>query len=412
MRSRSVWLGIALVALLSICFPVVGSASERAAARIQYVSDEVLVRLSPSVDAQAFARASRLRDNLAATDRLGKDPIYRFKIADGDTPPSKVLKLLRNPQVLYAEPNYLGQLPEARQRSSWVVGGDDNQYWNQWAPAKMHLPEAHAITEGAGVTVAILDTGVDTQHPQLRKQLVAGYDFVGLDADPSEEGAYGVDAAYGHGTHVAGLVALAAPQARIMPLRTLNSAGFGTIWSQVQALRYAADHGAKVINLSYSFALPSLVMADLLSRLTCARGADAVCRAATQPGVVVVAAAGNSGLASPEYPAGSNAPGLVAVGATTSADTIASFSNYGSWVQVGAPGDHILSTIPGGGFASWSGTSMASPLAAGTIALVRSRFPQLRPSEAAVQVKTTAVSLPFKIRRRVDAVKALTLVVR
>jgi subtilisin family serine protease len=376
---------------------------------VRYVSDDILVRLAPGVDARAFAKAKQLRDEPQSIERLGTLPIYRFKIADGDTPPAKAFKLNADPRVIYAEPNYQTQLPEARQRSSWVVG-DASGYQEQWAPEQLRLAEAHAISEGAGIIVAVLDTGVDTQHPLLRDRLLSGYDFVDGDADPSEEGTYGVDAAYGHGTHVAGLIALAAPAVQILPLRTLDTGGVGTIWGQVEALRYAVDHGATVINLSYSFALPSLALADMLSRVTCSRGADAVCQSATQPGAVVVAAAGNSGLSIPEYPAGSNAPGVVAVGATTAASTIAPFSNYGSWVQVAAPGDGVVSSIPGGGYAAWSGTSMATPLAAGTVALIRAHFPELRPSEAVAQLKTTSDPLRLSIRRRVDAVNALTIV--
>jgi subtilisin family serine protease len=195
-----------------------------------------------------------------------------------------------------------------------------------------------------------------------------------------------------------------------MPLRTLDRNGIGTIWTQVQALRYAVNHGASVINLSYSFDLPSLVLADVLSRLTCSRGAEIQCQSPTRPGVVVVSAAGNSGLSYREYPAADSAPGLLAVGATTNTDVLAAFSNYGSWVPLAAPGEDILSTIPGGGYATWSGTSMAAPLAAGTVALVRSLYPALRPSEAVVQVKTTAAPMSAKIRRRVDAASALSLV--
>lgn len=410
MARHAIWLRCVVVLVLLAAFPSFGEAAPYARARIRYVSDDILVRLAPGVDAQAFAKAKRLRDDPQSIERLGALPMYRFKIADGDTPPAKAFKLNAGPQVIYAEPNYQTQLPEARQRSSWVVG-DASAYQEQWAPEQMRLDEAHTISEGAGITVAILDTGVDPEHPLLRDRLLAGYDFVDGDDDPSEEGAYGVDAAYGHGTHVAGLIALTAPQAQILPVRTLDRDGVGTIWGQIQGLRYAVDHGASVINLSYSFASPSLALADVLSRITCTRGAEAICQSATRPGAVVVAAAGNSGTSTPEYPAGSNAPGVLGVGATTAADTIAPFSNYGSWVQVAAPGDGIVSSIPGGGYAAWSGTSMAAPLTAGTIALIRARFPDLRPSEAAVQLKTSGDPLKLTIRRRVDAVRALTRLV-
>jgi hypothetical protein len=113
--------------------------------------------------------------------------------------------------------------------------------------------------------VAVLDTGVDRLHPALAGHLAAGYDFVDGDADPSEQRMPGMEQAYGHGTHVAGLVALAAPEATILPLRTLTADGVGTVWTQVQALRYAAEQGADVINLSFSMGVRSETLADVLA---------------------------------------------------------------------------------------------------------------------------------------------------
>jgi thermitase len=310
---------------------------------------------------------------------------------------------------VYAEPNYIGELPEARQRSSWVVGDGVAGYAAQWAPSALRLPEAHAITSGANVIVAVLDTGVDLNHPALAGHLVPGYDFVDMDADTSERGVYGSDIAYGHGTHVAGLVALAAPDAAIMPLRTLGPDGIGTIWMQVQAIRYAINHGADVINLSYSFSDRSQVLDDALAQATCTTAMDDDCRAKIRPGAIVVAASGNSGSNDREYPAADQLPGVLAVAASTEANTLATFSTYGSWVQVAAPGDRILSSVPGGGYAIWSGTSMAAPLAAGSAALVRAAYPGLRPVETVTRLVTTAAPLAGLVRHRVDAAAALKL---
>jgi subtilisin family serine protease len=112
-------------------------------------------------------------------------------------------------------------------------------------------------------------------------------------------------------------------------------------------------------------------------------------------------------MSSREYPAADPTPGILAVGASTSADTLASFSTYGAWVQVAAPGDNIFSTIPGGSYATWSGTSMAAPLAAGTVALLRAANPTLRPTDSVTRVATTAAAIDAPIRRRVDAAAAL-----
>jgi subtilisin family serine protease len=122
---------------------------------------------------------------------------------------------------------------------------------------------------------------------------------------------------------------------------------------------------------------------------------------------VVVAAAGNSGASIREYPAADNASGLLAVAASTEADALAAFSTYGSWVRVAAPGDRVLSSIPGGKYATWSGTSMAAPIVAGVTALTRAAYPGLRPTDTVTRVATTAAQIKADVRKRVDAAEAV-----
>lgn len=367
-----------------------------------YVPNEVLVKLNPGVLASVVALAY----GLLATplDQLGSLPIYRMRILDGISPVLKAATLeldLLNLGVVYAEPNYIGQVPEGRQRSSWVQSGDESTYQGQWAPDKIRLPEAHTLTRGAGVTVAVLDTGADLDHPALAGRLVQGYDFVDGDLQPAEEGVHGQDVGYGHGTHVAGLVALAAPDAQIMPLRVLKPDGTGDSWLVAEALRYAGSNGADVINLSYSlkYSSSSKVVGDVLSQVT--SGPD---------GAVVVAAAGNSGPSqAKEYPAGQGTPEVLAVAASTQADTLAGFSTRGSWVHLAAPGEDILSSVPDNIYGALSGTSMATPLVAGTAALVRARFPGMSPAQVAAQIKNTAAPIQAPVPRRLDAAAALGL---
>jgi thermitase len=370
-----------------------------------YVSGEVLVRLAPGASVRDLARRYRLKAPDSGEVQIDRHPIYRLAITDGSSPKDKSAALAKDTKVQYVEPNYIGQAPEARQRSSWAVGGDDgaSAYLTQWAPAKLRLGRAYGVTRGAGVTIAILDTGVDRSHPALEGRLEDGYDFIDNDDDPSEVGTAGVDIAFGHGTHVAGLLALAAPEARIMPLRTLGPDGVGTIWDQVRALRYAVAKGAVVINLSWSFPVRSATLDDILAEVTCAKIVDTRCRSRTRPGAVVVAAAGNSGANAPEYPAASRLPGVMAVAASTESDTLATFSTYGSWVTLAAPGDHIVSSVPGGGYASWSGTSMAAPLAASVVALLRSAKASDKPTEVIVRLVTTGTVITGPVQRRVDA---------
>ena len=404
MRHRYVWFYnrvstiVVLITLIVATMPVRVSAVNST----DYVANEVLVKLNPLANILNIVTAYGLDPNIGPNDQLGSRPIYRLRIIDGTSPPEKAAALALDPLVVYAEANYIGQEPEGVYESGWSKGGnDDTGYKTQWAPDMIRLPEAHSVSRGAGVTVAVLDTGADLTHPALAGRLVQGFDFVDLDTDPNEEGVYGQDVAYGHGTHVAGLVALAAPDAKIMPLRILKPDGTGNSWLLAQAIRYATDYQVGVINLSYSVQHRSLLIDDVLSVAT-----------SVQPGSVVTAAAGNSGGTAPEYPAAEGVPGLLAVAASTRSDSLATFSTRGAWVHVAAPGESIVSSVPldsGSAYATWSGTSMAAPLTAGSAALVRAAQPNLRPAEVAQQIVVTSATIRGSVPHRIDAAAAVGL---
>jgi subtilisin family serine protease len=284
----------------------------------------------------------------------------------------------------------------------------------------IRLPEAHTVTRGAGITVAVLDTGVDAAHPALAGRLVNGYDFVDLDSDPSEVGSTEQNLHYGHGTHVAGLVALVAPEARIMPLRVLDENGSGDIWVLAEALAYAINpdgdlntaDGADVINLSLSTVHETNLLAEIVAAVTCERdddpGEDDDCLVSPdQHGAVVVAAAGNSGSSTPEYPAAEGVIGSLSVAASTQTDTLASFSNFGSWVHVAAPGEGILSSVPNGEYAVWSGTSMATPLVAGEAALVRAANPGYTAASIVGHIVSKSEGINGPVSKRIDVAAAL-----
>jgi subtilisin family serine protease len=384
----------------------------RAAEDSAYVPGEVIARLVPPLlgSVESLLQTISSRFGLQVLDRLDGLPVFRLKIVNNALSAPALTDLLDAvPGVLYAEPNYLGETPEGVVRSAWSRGGDEGGYAAQWAPDKLRLAEAHAVSRGAGITVAVLDTGADLDHPALIGHLAPGFDFVDLDGDPSEEGVYGQDRAYGHGTHVAGLVALAAPEATIVPLRILKPDGTGNSWLLAQALRYAVGlpvagitplaRKANVINISYSVRQRSLLIDDVLGLL-----------AALPGGPVVVAAAGNRGPSTVnEYPAAENKPGVLAVAASTEADTLADFSTRGAWVDVAAPGESILSSVPDNAYSVWSGTSMAAPLAAGVAALVRARYPGYNPAQVTARIVDQAKIIDAPVSRRVDAAAALGL---
>lgn len=368
------------------------------------------------------------RYRLSLVDRFGQRPIYRLKIVGNATVSETIAKLTLDPAVQIAEPNYRHASPEERKNHFWAIG-TPQAYAAQWAIDAMNLPKAWKLAQGEGVRIAVLDTGVDTRHPALRHRLIAGRDFVDDDDDPSER-AGRTAGEYGHGTHVAGLIAKAAPQAQLMPLRVLNSKGRGNGWVLAEALLYAVDpdgdpstaDGAQIINLS----LGSLGRTRLLKSIAGLASCEALDDPATKdeydddgyledkvrctkgPGAVVVIAAGNDASRKvKEWPGAESAYGKIAVGATQRGGKLASFSNRGSWVDVAAPGDAVTSTMAGGGYATWSGTSMAAPLVAATAALLRERYPKASAEDLVRRITRTARPICDESPRRVDAYAAL-----
>jgi thermitase len=224
---------------------------------------------------------------------------------------------------------------------------NDPRFRYQWGLKRTGFESAWDRTRGAGVKVALVDTGAGVRHEDLRGKVALGWDFVNDDRTVKDLS--------GHGTHVAGIaaartnnregVAGGCPNCDLLIAKVFDGKGTGTVARVAKGIIWSADHGAAVINLSLVHPNPSTIVKDAVDY-------------ATSKGAVVVAAAGNGDTDNPSYPAAySNA---IAVAATGDDDRRASFSNYGTWVDVAAPGVNVLSTIPGG-YASWSGTSMATP---------------------------------------------------
>ena len=412
---------------LAVTALLLGTSIHAKAAGDAEMPGEVLVKLT-SADALG---ALLIKHQLTKADQFGARPIFRLKLIGVADLHAKIDALIAEPTVLIAEPNFVHQSPEARRgNNAWAIG-TESAYVAQWAPSALHLAAAQALTTGAGMRVAVLDTGIDGGHPLFAGRLLPGFDFVDFDSDPSEVGDHQNNPSFGHGTHVAGLIALVAPGAKIMPLRVLDANGQGNAWVLAEALLYAvdpdgnpaSDDGAHVINLSLG-SLGRTQILDTIGRLaTCSIPPVVVtpkddladpgyngdrARCAASAGAVVVAAAGNDASdALREYPAAEGVYGLVAVGASTSASRLASFSNFGGWIDFAAPGEGITSSVPGGGYGTWSGTSMAAPLAAGTAVLVRALNPGLSPRDVAKRLATTSGNLCGTQMRRLDAEAAV-----
>jgi subtilisin family serine protease len=394
------------------------------------VAGEVVVKLRTGASISSVTHSGAYR----VAGQFGQRPIYRLAFAPSHSLSSAIDDLQSNPSVEFAEPNYENETPEARRKRVWAIGGSSATYATQWAASAMNLPAAQAAAisqnpTGASVRVAVLDTGIDATHPAFMGKLIGGYDFVNNDADPSEEGS-ALDLGFGHGTHVAGLIALAAPEAKIMPLRVLDASGGGNIWVLAEAIFHAldpdgdptTDDGAHIINLSLGTNRPTRLLNSVVELATCSDDDDDEAaddysdagfdndraRCNVRGGAVVVSAAGNSGSATERhYPAAERAEGAIAVTATKQNGTLASFANRGPWIEVAAPGNQIQSALPGGQWGTWSGTSMAAPLVAGVAALLKQSNPDWKPVDVVKRIAERSAGICGTTIRRVDALAAV-----
>ena len=298
---------------------------------------------------------------------------------------SAVAKLAADPRVVSIE---------ADARATASVEPRDPQWDRQSGLRSVHAPAAWEMTTGSRDTViAIVDTGVDADHPDLRGRVLRGHDFHNNDSNPSDDN--------GHGTAVAGVAAAAGNngagiagmcwKCRILPVKVLNRNGSGSHSNIAAGIVWAANHGADVINLS----LASTGRTNMLS--------DAVAYARRR-GAVVVAAAGNAGSRRKFYPAA--LPGVISVAASRGTGKLYAWSNDGSWIKVAAPGC-AFTTRRGGSWSWWCGTSFASPAVAGTIALVHSYRPGLSRYRLESSVLSAASGSFRASRARLDAARAV-----
>ncbi|MCB0060737.1 MAG: S8 family serine peptidase, partial [Caldilineaceae bacterium] len=319
---------------------------------------EVVVRLATDV---VSATVAARYDLTAAKTLLASGNIYLFT-TDEDEEETIARRLAADPDILWAELNFTGGIPERYGYKTWRWGGEDPEgYVNQNAFHQVNLEPALAVIQGNDVVIAILDTGVALTHPALVDRLLPGYDMVDDDTVPNDDGD---GLGWGHGTHIAGIVAQMSPQSKLLPLRVLDTNGRGNTFTLAYAIEWAVAHGADVINLSLGAETNSQVLRNAIDRATAA-------------GVIVVAAAGNLHTDVPQFPA--SYPGVLSVTAVDGKNMKADFAAFGrDWVDLAAPGVGITSTIVGPhgiGYASWSGTSMATGFVSGAAALLRQQRP-------------------------------------
>jgi subtilisin family serine protease len=274
----------------------------------------------------------------------------------------------------------------------------DDTDWPQQAGLRIAgFPKAWDVTQGSSkIVVAVIDTGVDAHHPDLRGALVPGWDFVGNDADPADD--------HGHGTAVAGVIGARSNnragvagicwRCLVMPIKVLDSKGNGDDTLIAAGIVWAVNHGARVLNLSLGGPGSSVELGNALTY-------------AANRGVVVVAAAGNAGGTTQFFPAAD--PHAVSVAATTVADQRYSWSNFGSWVRLAAPGCNVA-PILGGGYGNFCGTSSAAPVVAGLVALELSAQPAATAQQAEDALARAVFPLPAFVQYgRIDAGKTLAL---
>jgi len=363
----------------------------------------VIIKVSPAANIQAITSllGGTVLDSLPGANTyllsLPSLPVLTF-----------ALQLLG---VQWIEQNKLMTLPRFTAVGSLSVPSGTAWNWYNYQPSMTLIQSnaAHSYATGRGVIVADINSQVDYGHPALVGHLTSGYDFVGdtsssaaslnqssagflddqssagflddqssagflddqssagfLDSlgigflnDQSSAGFLdGSNPAYSHGTLCAGVIAAVAPDAMIMPLRAFDNNGTADTFTLAKAVRYAAQHGAQVLNMSFGTLTDVKVLREAV-------------QFAQQSNVILVASAGNNGTSSPQYPASYS--GVLGSAATDLLDVKAWFSNYGSNnVFIDAPGVNVISTYPGGQYSVVSGTSFSAPAVAATAALVRS----------------------------------------
>lgn len=301
--------------------------------------------------------------------RIGSSDLHVVELEAGRSETAVQALLAHHPAFKFAELD---------RRAAPALVTNDPYLGSAWHLGKINAGQAWDVTQGSGITIAILDTGISGSHPDLIARLVPGWNFYDNNTDTSD--------VHGHGTAVAGAaaatsnngagVASVAGAAKLLPVRIADANAYA-YWSTVaQGLTYAADQGARVANISYVGVAASASVQSAAQYMR-------------SKGGLVVVAAGNNGINENIVPTTT----MIPVSATDGADLLASWSSYGTFVALAAPGVGIWTTARSGGYESWSGTSLASPVTAGVVALMMAAKPTLANSQVESLLYSSSVDL-------------------
>jgi hypothetical protein len=371
----------------------------------EYVPGEIIVKLKSnagSPESYAFLGKAHSDKEMSLKDSWGKMGLYHFALKKGQTVEQAVAELRQDPEVLYAEPNYIlgkaddtgmHQIFSAEEIQAAAVQAQSN-YMATGAPIGVQSVWTSNTVPASRPIVAVIDTGLDIDHYVFQDTNAVWTNTAEIPGNGIDDDGNGyVDDVHGwnfvsnngtmldddgHGTHVSGIILsvdqniyvtpLKQAKIQIMPLKFLNGNGVGTTSDAIRAVYYAVNNGARVLNNSWGGSSYSAALHEAVA-YTYSKGA------------IFVAAAGNAGSnndSTPMYPASYDVPNVLAVAATTDYDYLASFSNYGiGSVDLGSPGVYILSTVPNDTFGTSSGTSMAAPFVSGTAIQMKVESPNM-----------------------------------
>lgn len=375
--TRKAGLGCVAALALAVAAPLAGAATDQppqasppktqTADTQQWVPGRLLVQPRPGLSDDELAKTLKTH-GAKSVGRIAGINVHIVQLPAQASEKAIAALLAKNPNIKFAEPDMILK-PDAT--------ANDPYYGSAWHLPKIGAPAAWDTASGRAIIIAILDSGVDASHPDLAGKLVAGWNFYDNNSNTSD--------VYGHGTKVAGAaaaitnnslgVAGVAGGATIMPIRVTATTGSAPISAMASGLTWAADRGARVANLSFQAAGYSTI--------------QSAAQYLKNKGGLLTTAAGNSGT----QQTFAYTDTLIVASATDANDAKTSWSSYGNFVSVAAPGAGIYSTVRGGGYAAVNGTSFAAPVTAGVVALMMATNPTLPASKIQSLLYASAVDL-------------------